>query len=544
VKAKEKQAFEERKILLYFKEYSYSLPPFLMLQLKYRKREVERLAYIELKNITKTFYGVKALDNVSMSIERGEVHAVCGENGAGKSTIMKILGGMYFADGGDVYIDGNKCSIHSVSDALKYGVSVVYQELNLMPDLTVAENIYLHSLPRKAKIVVDKAAMNKNAQALLGEMDVRFKATDFIGMLSVSEQQMVEIAKALSHNADIIVMDEPTASLNDKEVETLYKLIEKLKKQNKTIIYISHRLKEIFDLSDRLTILRDGTYVGTYVTKDITQSKMVEYMVGREVSEFYSTADHEPGEVVLEVKNLYKEGIYKDVSFKLHKGELLGVAGLMGCFREDIVKTIYGLVQADSGDIILNGERINPKNPLDAIAHGIGFVTEDRKQAGIFGLMSVRENITINILDKIKKIFWIKASEEQTILADYTKKMNMKYRGYHQKINSLSGGNQQKFLLARALASGCDVLIMLEPTRGIDVGAKAEIYALLEDLAKQGMAIIIISSDLPEIIANCHRTLAVFQGKITGDISREEMEEALILQCATGNKTHFGGEEE
>lgn len=501
------------------------------------------MAYIELRNITKTFYGVTALDNVSLSIEKGEVHAIVGENGAGKSTIMKILGGMYFADGGEVHIDGKKCSIRSVADALQNGVSVVYQELNLMSDLTVAENIYLHGLPKKAGVVIDNATMNKKAQELLDEMDVAFKATDFIGMLSVSEQQMVEIAKALSNNTDIIVMDEPTASLNDKEVDTLYKLIAKLKEQGKTIIYISHRLKEIFDLSDHLSILRDGKFIGTFETAKITESQMVEKMVGREVSSHYTTADHKPGEVVLEVKNLTKEGIYKNVSFKLRKGEILGFAGLMGCFREEIVKTIYGLIQADSGEILLNGTKINPKNPRDAIRHGIGFVTEDRKGAGIFGLMSVRENITINILDKLRSGVLINTAKEQELLTDYTGKMNMKYSGYYQKINSLSGGNQQKFLLARAIASGCEVLIMLEPTRGIDVGAKAEIYALLEALAKEGMAILIVSSELPEIIGNCHRTLAVFQGQITGDIAKEEMEESFILQCATGTKTHLGGGE-
>lgn len=500
------------------------------------------MAYIELRNITKTFFGVKALDNVSMSFEKGEVHAVVGENGAGKSTIMKVLGGIHFADGGEIYIDGKKCTIRSVADALRAGVSVVYQELNLMADLTVAENIWIHNLPKKGGVVVDEATMNQKAQELLDEMDVDFKATDLIEMLSVSEQQMVEIAKALSHDSDIIVMDEPTAALNDKEVVTLYKLIQKLKEQKKTIIYISHRLKEIFDLSDRLSILRDGRFIGTFETAGITQSKMVEYMVGRKVAEFYSTADHEVGEVVLEVKNLSKEGVYKDVSFQLHEGELLGVAGLMGCFREEIVKTIYGLVHADSGDIYLNGKKINPKSPLDAINQGIGFVTENRKSSGIFGLMSVRENITINILKRISKLFLISREKEQTLLEHYTNKMSMKYSGYYQRINGLSGGNQQKFLLARALVSDCKVLIMLEPTRGIDVGAKAEIYALLEDLAKQGMAILIVSSELPEIISNCHRTLAVFQGKINGDIPKELMEESFILQCATGTKTYFGGE--
>lgn len=501
---------------------------------------VMRLAYIELKNITKTFFGVTALDGVSLSVERGEVHAIVGENGAGKSTIMKILGGLYFADGGEIFIDGKKCGIHSVSDALRAGVCVVYQELNLMPELTVAENIYLRGLPKKGGIAVDQAKMNRQAQDLLDRMHVSFKATDYIGMLSVSQQQMVEIAKALSSDADILVMDEPTASLNDSEVETLYQLIRELKKQGKTLIYISHRLREIFDLSDRLSILRDGKYVGTFLTKAITQAEMVEKMVGRKVSSTYTTADHTPGKVVFEVKHLTKEGVFLDVSFTLREGEILGMAGLMGCHREEIAEALYGLIQPESGDILLEGRRINPRNPRDAIRHGLGFVTQDRKGAGIFGLMSVRENLTINILDRMRTGLLIDAGKEQALLDDYTGKMNMKYSGYYQKIHSLSGGNQQKFLLARALASGCRVLVMLEPTRGIDVGAKSEIYALLEDLAKDGMAILVVSSELQEIIGNCHRTLAVFQGRITGDIPKEEMSEAFIMQCATGART--GGE--
>ncbi len=498
------------------------------------------MEYIELKNITKSFYGVKVLTNISLSVKKSEVHAIVGENGAGKSTIMKILGGMYFADSGEIFIDGKKKNIHNVSDALKSGISVVYQELNLMPELTVAENIYLHRLPQKV-FLVDQIKMNKDTQALLNEMEMDFKPTEIVSMLSVSEQQLLEIAKALSFDSDIIIMDEPTAALNNKEVDTLYKLIDKLKKQGKTIIYISHRLKEIFDLSDRLTILRDGTYVGTYVTKEITQNQIVELMVGRKVSGTYTTADHEPGEVILEVKNLCKEGRYENVSFTLRKGEILGFAGLMGCFREEIVKTLYGLVHADSGEIILKGKKISPQNPAEAIKEHIGYVTEDRKRAGIFGLMNVRENISIMLLDRLKKFGLINATAEQKLLDEYKGRMNMKYSGYYQRLYSLSGGNQQKFLLARALTSDCEVLIMLEPTRGIDVGAKAEIYHLLEELAKEGMAIIIVSSELPEIIGNCHRALAVFQGRITGEILKDEMDEAFILQCATGTRTYLGG---
>lgn len=499
------------------------------------------MAYIEIKHITKRFPGVIALSDVSMSVEKGTVHALVGENGAGKSTMMKILGGLYSADSGDIYISDAKQNITSAADAIKVGISVVYQELNLMPELTVAENIYLGNLPRKG-LSVDKEKINGEAQKLLDDMELNIKATDFIHSLSVSQQQMIEIAKALSNDSEIIIMDEPTASLNNREVDTLYRLIERLKSQGKTILYISHRLKEIFDLSDRITILRDGVLVETVDTEKINNEELVKLMVGREISKFYTTSDHKPGNVVLEVKNLTKEGLYKDVCFSLREGELLGMAGLMGCNREEIVQTIYGLIQADSGQILLDGNEISPKAPIDAIKCGIGYVTEDRKKSGIFQHMTVRENITMNILKSISKLGLIEANIEKNLLDKYTQSMNMKYSNYKQRIVNLSGGNQQKFLLARALASDCKVLIMLEPTRGIDVGAKAEIYALLEDLAAQGLAILIISSELPEIISVCHRTLTVFQGEITGDILQCDMDEELILQCATGNQVYKGAE--
>ncbi len=503
---------------------------------------------IELRHITKTFYGVKALDDVSLSFKAGEVHAVVGENGAGKSTVMKILGGLYFADRGEIYIGGVKQNINSVSDALKSGVSVVYQELNLMPELTVAENIYLHDLPSRLGFV-NKAAMNHAAQELLDSMGLNIRATDPIALLSVSQQQMVEIAKALSYDAPIVIMDEPTAALNITEVDILYGIIRDLKRRGKTVIYISHRMKEIFDVTDRISILRDGRYIDTCSTCDITQDELVAKMVGRQISQFYTTADHEIGEPVLEVKSLTKEGVYEDVTFTLHKGEVLGMAGLMGCNREEIVKSLYGLIQPDSGTVVLHGSTVldlkdrKGKNelstPLKAIGKRIGYVTEDRKGSGIFAMMNVRENISISILKLLSKLRIVSAAAEQQMLEDYTEKMNMKYAGYFQKISSLSGGNQQKFLLARTLATNCDVLIMLEPTRGIDVGAKAEIYALLETLARdEGMAILMISSELPEIIKNCHRTLVIFQGRITGNILKADFDENLIMQCATGSQTY------
>ena len=499
------------------------------------------MEYIELRNITKTFHGVKALDDVSLSIRKEEVHAVVGENGAGKSTVMKILGGLYFADSGDIYIDGKQRHINTVHAALKNGISLVHQELHFMPELTVAENIFLRELPAKVGFV-NKRTMNQNAQALLDGMNVDIKSTTPMGLLSVSEQQMVEIAKALSHDTDIIIMDEPTAALNINEVEALYRIIADMKAKGKTVIYISHRLKEIFDIADRVSVLRDGKYVGTKQTADITQNQLVKMMVGREISQIHTTADHEYGETILEVRNLTKEGVFSDISFKLHKGEILGVAGLMGCFREEIVKSLYGLIRPDAGEIVLEGQTVFSSkkglnlisSPRKAIARGIGYVTEDRKNAGIFELMTARENLTISILKLLSKLGLVYAKSEQNLLDDYTEKMNMKYRTPYQRINSLSGGNQQKFILARTMATQCRALIMLEPTRGIDVGAKAEIFSLLEDLAKKGMAIIVVSSELQEIIGNCHRTLVIFQGVLSGVIDKEDFDETLIMQHATG----------
>ena len=504
------------------------------------------MADIELRHITKTFSGVKALDDVSLSFNKGEVHAVVGENGAGKSTIMKILSGLYFADSGEIWIDGKKQNINSVADAQKAGVAVVYQELNLMPDLTVAENIFLHDLPARAGFV-DQRTMNRKAQELLDRMHVDIRATSFIEHLSVSQQQMVEIAKALSVESDIIIMDEPTAALNVQEVNALYEIVRDLKAEGKAVIYISHRLKEIFDITDRVSILRDGQFVNSFATADINENILIENMVGRKLSGHYTTADHPYGETVLEVKGLSKDGVYDDISFELHKGEVLGVAGLMGCFREEIVQSLYGLVHPDAGQVLLNGKTIidcrrgvnQVSTPMKAIRHGIGYVTEDRKGSGIFALMNVRENITISILKQLEKMGLVHAEDEQALLDKYTEKMNMKYSSYRQRIESLSGGNQQKFLLARTLATDCRVLIMLEPTRGIDVGAKAEIYSLIEDLSKEGMAVLMISSELPEIIGNCHRSLVIFQGRLTGILDKSEFDETLIMQCATGNQTYF-----
>jgi ABC-type sugar transport system ATPase subunit len=492
----------------------------------------------EVKNVSKSFPGVKALADVSLSFEKGEVHAVVGENGAGKSTLMKILGGLYDMDSGQIFIGGTEAEIKSIGDASKHGVSVIYQELNLMPALTVAENIFVSDLPGTAGLV-NYRMLNRKTGALIESLGLKIRPTDPVSMLSVSQRQMVEILKALSHKAEIIIMDEPTASLNTQEVETLYGIIRRLKAEGKTILYISHRLREIFDLSDRVSVLRDGCFVGTRVTAEINEGQLIEMMVGRDISQFYKYAERTPGDTLLKVDGLSKEGVFADVSFSIRAGEVVGMAGLMGCGREEIVKAVYGLLRPDGGSVSVGGAPARIRRPADAIKCGIGYVTEDRKDSGIFALMTVRENITINILRLISRLRLISPKREQALLLQYTKSMNMKYVDEVQRIMYLSGGNQQKFVLARALAADCKVLILCEPTRGIDVGAKAEIYQLLSGLSEKGYAILVASSELPEIMSICYRTLVVFQGRITGNILRDEMDENLIMRCATGAETYF-----
>lgn len=493
---------------------------------------------IEMKKITKTFPGVRALHDVSLSVERGEIHAIVGENGAGKSTLMKILGGAYTKDSGDIYINGSIAHIKSIADSIKHGVSVIYQELNLMPALTVAENIYVSDLPGTAG-TINYPELNRKTKALIDRLALNIKPTDYVSMLSISQRQMVEILKALSRDSEIIIMDEPTAALNNQEVDTLYDIIRKLKADGKTILYISHRLREIFDLSDRVTVLRDGKLVGTSETSELDESKLVGMMVGRDISQLYIYEAQKLGDVVLEVRDFTKHGAFSDVSFSLRASEVVGMAGLMGCGREEIVKAVYGLLRRDSGTVHMHGKPIEIDRPKTAIKNGLGFITEDRKDAGILAQMTVRENSTMNVLKQLATVNIISAKKENHLLNKYTKTMNMKYANEMQRIMYLSGGNQQKFVLARALAANCDALIMLEPTRGIDVGAKAEIYSLLADLASKGMAILIVSSELPEIMSVCHRTLVIFEGTVTGNIARDEMDENLIMRCATGNERFF-----
>lgn len=495
--------------------------------------------YIQICNIYKQFYGVYALKDISFAISKGSVHAIIGENGAGKSTLMKILGGVYRADRGSIIIDGQERKINNVGDSSACGISVIYQEFNLIPELTVAENIYISDIPRKTFLgIVEKKKRSASAKEILDFLEVEVDPNTYVKDLTVSEKQMVEIAKALSRNADIIIMDEPTAALNEEEVSKLKEVVFMLREKGKTILYISHRLKEVFDMADMVTVLRNGEYVATKPIGELDEAAVIKLMVGHEIDNSASRQTFVTDRVLLEVSNLSLKDVFQDVSFKLYEGEILGVAGLMGCGREEVMSAIYGSFQYDRGQVSLEGEVVSFKSPKEAIANGICFLTDDRKDEGILPQMSVEENMTlISIRDLTKKLgFYIEPKQEKKQLEQMTDFMSIKYADPKQKISYLSGGNQQKVILGRNLLLNNKVFIMLEPTRGIDVGAKEEIYNLLSQLAKEGMGIIAVFSDLNELIRVCDRTIIFSDGRIAGGLGREEFNKERILTFASGRE--------
>jgi ABC-type sugar transport system ATPase subunit len=490
---------------------------------------------IRAKNITKTFPGVKALTDVSLDILAGETHSIVGENGAGKSTLMKVLGGVYIPDSGEFEVSGGIARFKHPVDSQRAGISVIYQEFNLMSELSVAENIFANRLPTRFGFV-DRKRLIQETSDLLTRLDLPLDPEIEVGKLSVAEKQMTEIAKAVSLDASVIIMDEPTAALNDAEVVRLFDIIENLKNQGKTILYISHRMKEIFDVSDRVTVLRDGKLVGTAPLSELDEDKIVRMMVGRDVKAFYRQPDNEIGNTVFKVDKLCREPYFRDISFDVRAGEILGLGGLMGCGIEEICSALYSLETVDSGIIAIEGEEVSLKNTAQAMAAGIAYVTEDRKESGIFPLMGVQDNLTINTLTQISRFggAFLPPEKEQTIFRTYSDLMKMRFSSSRQIIRNLSGGNQQKAILGRALARSCKVLILLEPTRGIDVGTKGEIYELLDKLTNEGLSIILVSSDLPELISLSHRVAVIRDGVIAGVLTGEEIEETRIMKIATG----------
>jgi L-arabinose transport system ATP-binding protein len=488
---------------------------------------------VEFRNISKTFVNVRALKDVSFSANAGEVTAVIGENGAGKSTLLKILSGDIQPDEGSLLIDGEEKSFKSPQDAIASGISVIYQERQIMPFLTVAENIFLDELPVNKNRLIDFKKLYKDTQKILDEFNLPIKPTDRVRNLSVAYQQMVEIMKAYRRNSKIIAFDEPTSSLSDAGIEVLFNVIKKLKDEQKIILYVSHRLKEVFHISENVVVLKDGEYVTKVKTSQTDEQSLIRYMIGRDLGDVYSKLkrDRNIGEVLMEVKGLTNDKI-KDVSFKLHRGEILGFAGLVGAGRTETMKAIFGADSLDSGEILIEGKKVKIGNPMDAIKEGVGFCPEDRISEGIIRLRSVQENISIVILKELCRLGFVDFKKEERIIKEEVSTLNIKTPSLKTKIIELSGGNQQKVLLARWLISNPRILILDEPTRGIDVGAKAEIYRFITDLANEGLGIIFVSSELTEIIGLCDNVVVMCEGKITGFLDRKEASEEKILTLA------------
>lgn len=486
---------------------------------------------LEMKNIHKRFPGVHALKGVSLQLKEGEVHALLGENGAGKSTLIKVLGGIYEKDEGEILIQGSPVEIKNVEQARKAGVSIIHQELVLVPYLTVAENIFLGRELRKKNGFIDHSAMLRETQKALDDFGLDLSPNALIANLNIAQQQMVEIVKAVSFNSRIIVMDEPTSSLSDKEVEALFENIRKLTARNIGIIYISHRMSELQEIADRVTVMRDGEYIDTREVSVTSNDELVSLMVGRQLDNYYTRTFNECGEVVLEVKNLCTEKIH-DVSFDLKKGEILGFAGLVGAGRSETMQAIFGLDKVLSGSVKLNGQELAGKSAEVILESGISLVPEDRKNEGIFPSMSISFNMTLKVLRDFIKGIHVDRGKEEEIVKKYFNALSVKAPGSETSIGSLSGGNQQKVIIGSWLASNPKVLILDEPTRGIDVGSKSEIYAIMNELAKSGVSIVMVSSELPEILNMSDRVIVMRSGRISGILEREEATQEKIMQCA------------
>jgi ribose transport system ATP-binding protein len=491
---------------------------------------------LEVRQINKSFPGVRVLKSVNLSIWPGEVHAFMGENGAGKSTLMKILAGAYQPDSGEIILDGKPVQFRTPHEARLAGIGIIYQELTVAPNLTVSGNVFLGSELKRFGFMKDTAEMDRKTQEVLDRLGARFKATQRAAHLAVAEQQQVEIARALFYKSRVLVMDEPTAALSDRETDRLFEVVRQLRSEGMAIIYISHRMAEVYELADRLSVLRDGEYVGELMRSEFSADKVIEMMVGRRLEDFYEHAKHLAGRVVLEVKNMSDGNRVKNVNFQLRQGEVLGLAGLVGAGRTELARLIFGADKRKSGEVHLDGKKLRINKPQDAIRAGIGYVPEDRKLQGVFLQMSSGENITMNILERCSTGGVLNFKKLTDRANAEVRAMRVRTASLKQRAGGLSGGNQQKLLLARWLEINPRVLILDEPTRGVDVGAKAEIYALIQQLLEKGMAVLFISSELPEIVGVCDRVLVMREGEITGEVGGEtgiEITQQNIMKFAT-----------
>lgn len=495
---------------------------------------------LELKGVCKSFPGVKALDNVQLALRPGTVHALMGENGAGKSTLMKCLFGIYKMDAGEIYMNGQKIQVDNPDEAMKLGIAMVHQELQPVPARSVAENLFLGRFPVK-KIgpiqMIDHKKMYEDTAYWLHEVKMDFNPKAMLGDLSIGQMQSVEIAKAVSHQAKVVIFDEPTSSLSDNEVEALFRIMNDLRDKGVAMVYISHKMDEIKRIADDITIMRDGTYVGTWPAAELTTDQIIAKMVGRELTNVYPERKNEPGEVILEVNDLCSihENSFQHVSFNLRKGEILGFGGLVGAQRTELLEGVFGIRGIESGEIKINGTPVKIKKPSDAMKAGIGLITEDRRGNGIFGCLSIKDNVGVSVYNKyLKAGFMLDHKRINGVVDDSIKKLRIKTPSMKEHIANLSGGNQQKVIVARWLANDPDILIMDEPTRGIDVGAKHEIYEIMNDLAAQGKAIIMISSEMAELLGMSDRVYVMCDGKLRGEITeKEEMTQAKVMSYAT-----------
>lgn len=495
---------------------------------------------LQLTNIHKSFPGVKALSGVDLTVRAGRVMALIGENGAGKSTLMKVLTGIYKKDAGEIIYLGHQADFNSPKSSQEAGIGIIHQELNLIPQLSIGENIFLGREFVNKFGCIDWSKTYDEADKLLAELHLTYDSRSLISDLSIGEQQMVEIAKVLSFHSKVIIMDEPTDALTDTETASLFEVINKLKKQNCGVVYISHRLKEIFDICDDATVLRDGQFVGEKPVNELDEDTLIEMMVGRKLQEQYPRITKERGEISLEVKKLKGLGV-NDVSFKLHEGEILGISGLMGSGRTELMKMIYGANLAKSGEIILNGKKIKIRSPHDGLMNGIVYISEDRKKDGLILGMSVKDNMSLNALSYFVNQFkQLRLKDEKQTVDDFVKLFNIKTPSIHQIIGFLSGGNQQKVAIAKGLMTRPKVLILDEPTRGVDVGAKKEIYQLINQFKQQGLSVILVSSDMPEVLGMSDRILVMYEGKITGHFAICDATQEKLMAAAVGKnqETH------
>ena len=487
--------------------------------------------FLEMKGITKQFPGVLALNKVDLSIYPGRVLALVGENGAGKSTLMKVLSGVHKRDGGEILLEGKNVEISSPLASRQMGISIIYQELSILNNVDIAENIFV-GRERQKHGFVNKKQQHKEARELLARVGLDIDTHIKAGRLSTAQKQMVEVAKALSFNSRLIIMDEPTSSLTDKETATLMDIIRKLRDEGVAIVFISHRMNEIFEISDEIAVMRDGEMVQHMITGEVDAAQVISAMVGRSVNDIFAKEEAPIGDVALEVKNLSTKNFLKNISFHVRSGEIVGFAGLVGAGRSEVMRAVFGIDPRESGEIFVDGKKVAIHSPLDAIRAGMGFVPEDRKEQGLILKMTVRENSSIAALASVAKGWFIDKKSEKALSDEYVAKLRVKTPSNEQRVNNLSGGNQQKVVIAKWLANHPRVLILDEPTRGIDVGAKKEIHMLTSELAKQGVAVIMISSELPEVLGMSDRIYVMHDGQIKGEISRAEASQEAIMKMA------------